>query len=332
MSAATVPTPASPPDRLATFAWATLAYTLFVIVWGSLVRITGSGAGCGQHWPTCHGEIIPTDPVLETIIEFGHRVTSGLTVIVIGILMVWAARQFGMGSFGKRMGRLSFVFILIECLIGAALVLLEYVATNASPWRAVWMAGHLGNTFLLTGFLLGVVWAAVGKRAPSWRALGAVRPVVAALALGILVVTMTGGVTALGDTLFPIDTANTTLLERLRGEQDGVTHFLMQLRIVHPVLATVLGLALVVVPLNQAGNADAGVGEKRWAAILAAVSTSQVLFGAANIVLSAPAWMQVGHLLLALALWLVFVWYAFTVSVERATRESASASVRVGNG
>jgi heme A synthase len=320
-----VPGPAAAPaaDRLAPYAWATLAYTLFVIVWGSLVRITGSGAGCGQHWPTCHGEIIPTDPVLETIIEFGHRVTSGLTVIVIGILMVWAARRFGAGSFGKRMGRLSFIFILIECVIGAALVLLEYVATNASPWRALWMAGHLGNTFLLTGFLLGVAWAAVGKRAPSWRALGTARPLVLALGLGILVVSMTGGVTALGDTLFPIDTANTTLLERIRGEQDGVTHFLMQLRIVHPVLATLVGLALIVVPLNQAGGDGVGVGEKRWAMVVAAASLTQVLFGVANILLNAPAWMQVGHLLLAFALWLVFVWYAFTVSVERASREHA---------
>lgn len=304
---------AEPHGRFAPYAWLTLGYTVFVILWGAMVRITGSGAGCGQHWPTCHGEIVPTAPELETLIEFGHRVTSGLTVPMIIALVVLARRAFAPGMWGRRVAWLSFVFIIIECLVGAALVLLEYVATNDSPWRAVWMAGHLANTFVLTAMLLGTAWAASGRPVPSWRRLGGARWLVAALGIGLLVVTMTGGVTALGDTLYPVDTANTTILERIRGEQDGVTHFLMQLRIVHPVLACLVGLALVVVPLTaETPRADADV--RRWASIVALASVTQVLFGAANIYLNAPAWMQIGHLLLALVLWLVFLWYVFTAS------------------
>lgn len=300
-------------SRFAPYAWFTLAYTTFVILWGAMVRITGSGAGCGQHWPTCNGQIVPTAPELETIIEFGHRLTSGLTVPMIVALVVIARRALPPGAWGRKAAWLSLGFILIECLIGAALVLLEYVALDDSPWRAVWMAGHLANTFLLTGWMLGVAWAAGGRPAPRWPRLGGAKWPLFAMAMGILVVTMTGGVTALGDTLYPVDVASTSILERIRGEQNGVTNFLMQLRIVHPALACLVGLALIVVPLTlEPPRYDVRV--KRAAAVVAAASATQVLFGGLNIYLSAPAWMQIGHLLLALLLWLVFLWYVFVAA------------------
>jgi heme a synthase len=63
--------------RFAIFAWAVLAYNLAVVLWGAYVRATGSGAGCGNHWPLCDGPVTPQTPAGATIIEFTHRVTSG---------------------------------------------------------------------------------------------------------------------------------------------------------------------------------------------------------------------------------------------------------------
>src|ERR1043165_6000488 len=64
------------------FAWFTLTITVVVIVWGAVVRATGSGAGCGSHWPLCNGVVVPIAPRAATVIEFVHRLTSGLAMIL----------------------------------------------------------------------------------------------------------------------------------------------------------------------------------------------------------------------------------------------------------
>src|SRR5665213_3823423 len=60
-------------SALARFAWFAVFYNVAVILWGALVRATGSGAGCGNHWPLCNGQVIPVSPGLHTVIEFTHR-------------------------------------------------------------------------------------------------------------------------------------------------------------------------------------------------------------------------------------------------------------------
>src|SRR5689334_1905422 len=65
---------------LSRFAWFVVAYNVAVVVWGAYVRATGSGAGCGSHWPLCNGEFLPSAPQTKTAIEFTHRVTSGLSL------------------------------------------------------------------------------------------------------------------------------------------------------------------------------------------------------------------------------------------------------------
>ena len=64
-------------SRFSRYAWGVLGANLLVILWGAWVRITGSGAGCGEHWPDCNGQVVPRDPGVETLIEFTHRATSG---------------------------------------------------------------------------------------------------------------------------------------------------------------------------------------------------------------------------------------------------------------
>ena len=65
-------------SRYARYAWFVLAFNLLVILLGTVVRATRSGDGCGSHWPVCNGELIPVAPALKTVIEYTHRLTSGL--------------------------------------------------------------------------------------------------------------------------------------------------------------------------------------------------------------------------------------------------------------
>jgi heme A synthase len=133
--------------RFAWYAWGVLVCNELVILLGAFVRATGSGAGCGSHWPLCNGEVVPQAPSMAMLIEYSHRLTSGLALVATTVLLVWAWRAYP-AHHRVRMGALfSFIFLIIEALIGAGLVLLEYVAANVSLARAGWMAGHLLNTF-----------------------------------------------------------------------------------------------------------------------------------------------------------------------------------------
>src|ERR1022692_3576281 len=88
-----MPTPHSV-RRFALYAWSVLAYNIAVVLWGAFVRATGAGAGCGKHWPLCNGEMLPRSPSLNTIVEFTHRVTSGIDLLLVALLVFWAFRAF----------------------------------------------------------------------------------------------------------------------------------------------------------------------------------------------------------------------------------------------
>src|SRR5204862_3551323 len=89
------------------YAWAVVAYNVAVVLWGAFVRATGSGAGCGNHWPLCNGAIAPQSPTLATIIEFTHRATSGVDLVLVAILAWWAFRAFPRGHPARRGAALS---------------------------------------------------------------------------------------------------------------------------------------------------------------------------------------------------------------------------------
>jgi heme A synthase len=138
-----------------TLALTTLLYTLAVILWGAFVRVTGSGAGCGDHWPLCNGAVLPRSPTLETVIEFTHRFTSGILLLLMVLWVFSVFRTFAKGHPARFTVVLSAVFLVIEALLGAGLVIFEMVADNPSVARGWWMAAHLVNTFILLGWVLG---------------------------------------------------------------------------------------------------------------------------------------------------------------------------------
>ncbi|MEM0963400.1 MAG: COX15/CtaA family protein, partial [Bacteroidota bacterium] len=187
------------PQTVSRVAWGVLGYTVLVILWGALVRASGSGAGCGDHWPLCNGEVIPTAPALSTVIEFGHRVTSAIAGLA-AILLVWVAwRGTERGSPVRKAAAASLFFMVTEGAIGAALVLFEMVAYNASIGRAVWMAAHLTNTFFLLAAITLTAWWSEGYDPPRWSANRAFWTGITLV--GTLILGAGGAVTALGDTL-----------------------------------------------------------------------------------------------------------------------------------
>ena len=285
---------------LARFAWLTLAYNIGVILWGAYVRATGSGAGCGEHWPLCNGEVIPRDPSAATIIEFSHRLSSGVALIAVVVLLVWVWRACAPGHPARRGAAWTVFFMLTEAAVGAGLVLFQLVADNATMARAMFMAVHLLNTFTLLAALTLTAWWLSGGAAVKWR--GQPRAILfVAAGIGLLAVGCSGAVAALGDTLFP----HGSLTEALAADLSATSHLLVRLRVLHPLLAVITAAALILgaVPLASGRGAAAS----RLAIVVVATALAQVGLGFANVMLLAPVWMQMIHLLVADVLWVAFV-------------------------
>lgn len=288
------------------FLWFFVAYLLAVILFGAWVRITHSGAGCGSHWPTCHGEIIPIAPSTETIIEFTHRVTSG-ALGILGIFFIVLIARAVRWTAATKAAVGTLVLIVFEALIGAGIVLKELVASDDSVARAIVIAIHLVNTLFLTGTAVFAVY-----RTTMWqndaRGLSKKWTWLCTVGLFLMIATcMTGAVTALGDTLFPIAvTEGTTLFAQVKTELDPTNHFLVRLRIFHPIVATVTACFIAFVGFAIAASADREriSGLARFCGFIAII---QLVAGFVNIGLAAPGWMQIVHLLLAQVLWMFFV-------------------------
>ncbi|MEX1361905.1 MAG: COX15/CtaA family protein [Nannocystaceae bacterium] len=293
-------------SRFSRVAWAFLGYLLLVILFGAWVRITHSGAGCGSHWPTCHGQIIPLDPSIETIIEYTHRLTSGLLGIFGLGLVGWAVARFGRSRVTAA-ALVTMVFIVLEAAIGAGLVLKELVAADDSVARAVVISVHLVNTLLLTGAATLVAWWSTDDRPLSPRALGVGTWLIATALLALVASCMTGAVTALGDTLFPVDLdTGQGVIAHVRGELSAANHFLVRLRIIHPMVAVVAaGIAYGVAAWLRIHATEARTA--RIAKGLQHAVVAQVVLGILNIGLAAPGWMQLAHLLLAQLVWVAAV-------------------------
>jgi heme a synthase len=295
-------------QTFARFAWGLLLYNLLVILWGAFVRATGSGAGCGSHWPLCNGEVVPRAPSVETLIEFSHRLTSGLALLGAIALVVWAWRAFPPAHRVRRGAVVSLVFLVVEALIGAGLVLLEYVAANDSLARAYWMAGHLLNTFLLLGALTLTAWWASGGPALRLRGQGKVTWVLGAALLSVALLGASGGITALGDTLM--------LTAGLTPEASPMVAVLRDLRISHPILAFVVGAVVAGAVWLVGRKRSSSHGQRLGRAILA-LYVGQLLLGALNVALKAPVWLQLTHLLLADLIWIGLVLLAATALAEQ---------------
>jgi cytochrome c oxidase assembly protein subunit 15 len=304
------------------FAWSVLVVNLAVIAWGAFVRATGSGAGCGRHWPTCNGAIVPRAPAIETAIEFTHRATSGIALLLVVALAAWAVRAFPRRHAARKAAWASLALMIAEALVGAGLVLFGWVAKDASAARGWVMAVHLTNTFLLLGALsLTAEWSTrpggfvLAGRGRTATVLGI------ALAM-VLLAGMTGAVAALGDTLFPAS----SFAEGLRDELSADAHLLLRLRLLHPFAAIAAG-AILVAAARSALHARPDERVRRAALALAAIVALEIAVGAANVLLLAPVPLQIAHLLLADLAWIALVLLAAATLAPGDARERSTAAV-----
>ncbi|MFO0605962.1 MAG: COX15/CtaA family protein [Polyangiales bacterium] len=304
--------------RFGRYAAFVLAFNLAVILWGAYVRATGSGAGCGDHWPLCNGEVAPRPRDVAMFIEFTHRVTSGLSLLAVVGLVVGAFRSFPKGHPARRGAVLSGGFIVAEALLGAGLVLLRLVANNTSIARAWAHALHLVNTFGLVAALALTVWwgfdlpdlAPRARRREAW--------LLGTGAAATVLLAVSGGIAALGDTLFPVR----SLDEGLAQDLSPTAHILLRLRMWHPVAAVVVGGWLFGVVWTIRKSVPSPV-TRALAWVFTGVFLAQLGLGVANVWLLAPVPLQLAHLLVADTLWVVLVFFAAAALSAPAREESA---------
>jgi heme A synthase len=277
--------------NLVRYAWSVLVFNVVVILLGALVRATGSGAGCGRSWPTCEGQVVP-ELDGATAIEFTHRAASGIALILVFVLALLVWRNTDRGHPARTGAVLSALAIVGEALIGAMIVLAEWVADDVSLARAISVPLHLVNTLLLLAALaLTIFWLSGGERLDFRRDRMVTRYVIVGGA-ALILIAASGAVTALADTLFP--KAGDAVVA-------GEENFLTQLRIVHPVLAVLASL------MGWVAASRSGWGRDRTATWLPVLVGLMLVTGLVNVALGVPVWMQLVHLVLADALWVTYV-------------------------
>jgi heme A synthase len=304
--------------NFAPFTWGVLGWNLIVILWGAYVRATGSGAGCGRHWPLCNGQVVPQAPDVEMSIEFTHRLLSGGAILLIGTMVIWGFR-ITKKEHPVRVGLIaSGIFIVLEALLGAGLVLFQLVEENTSVARAFAVALHLANTFLLMGSLALTAYWASGGRAIQLRGQGLKVWLLGGGLLGMLIIGMSGAVTALGDTLFPVG----SLAEGIAADLDPNAHFLVRLRVYHPIIAVIVALYSLYL-VRMLFNQNKGMARKFLIALVA-IGTLQLVIGLTNLLLLVPIPTQLLHLLTADLVWITYILTTSVLLTNPETLETLS--------
>ena len=290
-------------------AWTALVWNLIVILLGALVRATGSGAGCGASWPTCDGVIVPE---LEgaTAVEFAHRAVSGIALLLVAWLVIRVFRTNARGTPTRKAAVLSGVGIISESLIGAVIVIYEWVENDASVARAISVPIHLVNTLvLLAGLTLVVYWIDRDRVVRLRRPVA--KPIIG-FALGMLLIAATGAITALADTLYPAE----SVIEGITEDFSSTSPWMTRLRVFHPVAAILIGIAAARWVRSHVWDIE---GSGRTAArFVVGVVFTELIVGVINVWLLTPIPIQLVHLLLADVLWIAWVWLGAELLTDEA--------------
>lgn len=301
-----------PSPALKRFAWGVLAYFIAVILWGAVVRATGSGAGCGDHWPLCNGTVIQHSGRIDTMIEFTHRLTSGLSFFSVVALLWWTFAGTVRGHLARGAAVASVVFTMIEAVLGALLVKLGLTAQSQSPLRAPYLALHLTNTLLLlaaltlTAHMLSRHTGYLRERIKVVAPLGAIASVIVVLIVGV-----TGSLAALGDTLFPAHSLGSALAE----DFSATSGWLVRWRWTHPTVAFLASVFLIWL-LVRAAQRSSHWDNRGLSALVLILLAAQYALGVLDVIFLAPVWLQIAHLLGADVLWAALVVLAARITLE----------------
>lgn len=289
-----------PSPALRRFAWGVLVFFVATILWGTVVRATGSGAGCGDHWPLCNGTVFQASPTLHTTIEFAHRISAGaIDSILVLALVVWTWRRTTHGHLARWAAGATVFLTITEGALGALLVKFGLTAESRSPMRAPIEALHLSNTLLLLAALTLAAHLLGRRKGYLRRNIRMVAPFGAVVAaFVVMVVGVTGSLAALGDTLFPASSLGLALAQ----DFSATASWLLRWRWLHPTVAVFAGIFLLWL-LARAVKDKAHWDNRRLSAFVLLLLAIVYTLGVLDVLLLAPLWLQVSHLLAADTLW-----------------------------
>lgn len=278
-------------SRFAKFAWLTLLYNLIVVAWGVFVRASRSGDGCGSHWPLCDGDHTPLMGDVGRMVELSHRISTSLCGLLAIILVVWAFRISGPGSSLRRSSATVLGLTLFEGLIGAVIVKFGLVTDNDSVARALVMAVHVISTYFLVGALAFTGLMASGYETPSYRRQSSVLMLLAVGFLGLMLLGVSGAISALGHQLKPVDNV-------IAASLNPATHWMVRLQPLHPLLGVTIGVYLLFIG-GLISHLRPSPQVRRAAKWVVGLYAFQIGVGLLNIFLKAPIPMQMFHLVMA---------------------------------
>ena len=278
---------------LTAYAWCVLGFMVLVVLEGAIVRATGSGAGCGNHWPLCNGDFFPHHPRLATIIEYTHRSMTGVCVTLVTVLITWVFFARAKSDRARKAAVWVGVLLLIEALLGAVLIFGGYVENNASDARVFMQGIHFTNTMLLLAALTLTAWWLHRRQATS-SAPAEARSLAWIGLLATIIVGATGAVAALADTLFP----SPSLRAGLADDFAATAPLLVRMRWLHPAAALIGVICVAWLCLRVRSKVA------RW---VVALLVLQLVLGTGDVLLLAPTWMQILHLLGADLYWIALV-------------------------
>ena len=277
-----------------------LVLSVLSILAGAFVRATGSGDGCGATWPTCKGRIIPSLSDTSEIIEFSHRGISGILLIVTLYIFV-NSRKLEKGSIARRAANYLTFFVLFEALIGAVIVIFEWVGLNSSLPRIVAVPIHLVNTFgLLASYV--ILFKILENKLDSIKNLWDRNCII--ISILFLLTGATGSITALADVLYP----SASFIEGFLDDFDRTSEVLTRLRIFHPVVSTILSIALYIESKQLQKRFDINTNFLKFLIFAA------VFLGVANVLSNIVLFLSIFHLALADLLWITYIY----VSLDKA--------------
>jgi heme a synthase len=276
------------------YAAVVVGFMVLVILEGAVVRATGSGAGCGNHWPLCNGDFFPHHPRLATVIEYTHRSMTGLCTTLVAILIGWTFLARPRGDRARRAVVWSGILLITEALLGALLVKGGYVESNASNMRVVMQCIHFTNTMLLLAAITLTWWWLRDRPRLSANLHPQARTVAWISLIATLVVGGTGSVAALADTLFPPTSLQAAFLQDFAAQSP----LLVRMRWLHPATAIIALSCAIWIALQL---------RSKLGRLVVGLIGVQLLLGAADVLLLAPTWLQVLHLLGADLYWIALV-------------------------
>ena len=286
--------------KVESYAKAGLLLSIASILAGAFVRATGSGDGCGATWPTCKGKIIPALSDSSELIEFSHRSVSGV-LLVVTLIIFAKTRKFQKESLVRTVTNYLTFFVIFEALIGAVIVIFEWVGLNSSLPRIIAVPIHLVNTFGLLGSY-AILYKILQDDLQNIKNMFNKNFLL--ISSLFLLSGATGSITALADVLFP----SASFVEGFLADFDRTSEVLTRLRILHPIISSTLSIVLYVYATGIRKKYNVSVKPLQTLILIA------VFLGVINVLSNIVLPLSILHLAIADFLWISYIYVSIDLS------------------